>query len=118
MNRTMDGDTVIVELQPVCNWLELGESAKKNAVVNEYTNETAIEKRVGIDYKVAKEEEIKRPPKQRENSNGTQKVRTKKNTRTRYDEPDGYIASNSDNNLELTHPKIKRERNVSSFSNA
>ena len=89
MNRAMDGDKVIVELAPVCQWLELGESNKKNAQVGEYTNETVIEKRVGVDYKVPgldKEEEKssttvssvqptqqvdekKRPPKQRETTN-------------------------------------------------
>lgn len=60
MNRAMDGDKVLVELAPVCQWLELGENAKKSAQLGEYTNETVVEKRVGLDYKTntaAKEKE-------------------------------------------------------------
>ena len=107
MNRAMDGDTVMIEMSPVSMWIELGES--KKAVTNgEYTNEQAIESRVGVDYKgsAQREDEAKKNGKNGQNNHSK---KGKKNSSRIYDEIEGYAASNSDNNnLELTKKVIKR----------
>ena len=61
MNRAMDGDTVLVELQPVCQWLELAEANKTQ--VTDFTNEAPVEARVGVDYPAAvnKDEALSKP---------------------------------------------------------